>query len=76
MTDKTKPTEIADTDLDVSAGLQIKGASTSGNIELDRTTGFRKNGIRVGGIRVPGARKDGSTDFGVRVPGFRKPGNT
>lgn len=46
MTDKTKPTEIDDTDLDVSAGLQIKGASTSSNIELDSVSGYRKNGAR------------------------------
>ena len=75
MTDKTKPTEIDDADLDISAGLQIKGASTSGNIELDRTTGFRKTGIRVGSVRLPGVRDDGSTDFGMRKEGVRKPGN-
>ncbi len=75
MTDKTKPTEIDDVDLDVSAGLQIKGASTSSNIELDRTTGYRETGIRVGGVRLPGARKDGTTDFGIRKLGVRKSGN-
>lgn len=74
MTDQTKPSEIEDADLDVSAGMQIKGAATSGKIELDRTTGYRKNGLREQGVRVQGIRDPGHLT-GVRKNGIRKAGN-
>ena len=75
MTDKSKPTEIDDADLDVSAGLQIKGASTSSNIELDSVSGYRKNGVRFQGVRVPGLREQGNPVAGVRKNGIRKLGS-
>ena len=79
MTDQTKPTEIKDADLDVSAGMQIKGASTSGKIELDNGKGYRVdaneiNGVRIRGARVNGIRDPGHMTTGVRKNGIRKLG--
>ena len=68
MTDKTKPTEIDDVELDAAGGLSpdmtIKGASTSGLLDGERVMGVRKFGVRENGVRLNGIR-----DFGIRKKG-------
>ncbi len=68
MTDKSKPSEIADADLDAAGGLspdmKIRKAATSVALDGDVTMGVRAKGIRVGGLG----------DMGVRVSGVRKRG--
>ena len=68
MTDKSKPSEIEDADLDAAGGLspdmKIRKAATSVALDGDVTMGGRTKGIRVGGL----------VDLGVRVSGVRKRG--
>ena len=68
MTNKTKPTEIEDADLDVAGGLspdmKIRTAATAGTID-----GVRKNDIRVGGNPINGVRQRGIRVTGVHDKG-------
>ena len=73
MTDKTKPTEIDDSDLDAAGGVSpdmaIKGASTPGLLDGERVMGVRKFGVRDNGVRKNGVRLNGIRDFGIRKKG-------
>ena len=78
MTNKTKPAEIADEDLDVSGGLSpdmaIKTASTSDLLDGVRATGVRKLGLRENGVRKTGVRLNGVRLNGIRENGTLKKG--
>ena len=73
MTDKNKPTELDDADLDVAGGvspdMMIKSASTPGSLD-----GVRANGIRWPGVDEDRVRKNGVRLTGVRDNGIRKKG--
>ena len=73
MSDATKPTEIDDADLDAAGGISpdmtIKGASTPGLLDADRTMGVRKLGVRENGVRMKGVRLNGIREMGVRKKG-------
>ncbi|MEM9059265.1 MAG: hypothetical protein AAGD13_02280 [Pseudomonadota bacterium] len=74
MSDKSKPEEISEADLDVAGGalapdMKIRGAATSAKLDMERVMGVRIDGNPIGGVRKMGVRQEG-----IRIDDVRKKG--